>query len=52
MPLYAVESGSKLIIVNLSATPLDKRAEVVIAARAGETMTKIVQKVKEKSGHS
>jgi NAD-dependent deacetylase len=48
MPVYAVQSGSKLVIVNLSETPMDGRAEVVIRARAGETMTRIVGKVKEK----
>jgi NAD-dependent deacetylase len=49
MPLYAVESGARLIIVNLSDTPLDNRAAVVIRARAGETMEKIVNRVKEKA---
>ena len=48
MPIYAVESGAKLIIINLSDTPMDRRASVVIRARAGETMANIVEKVKEK----
>jgi len=49
MPIYAVESGAKLIIINLSDTPMDRRAAVLIRARAGETMANIVKKVKEKT---
>ncbi len=48
MPIYAVESGAKLVIVNLSSTPMDHQAAVVIRARAGETMSKVAQKVKER----
>ena len=50
MPIYAVESGAKLVIINLSATPMDHRAAVVIRARAGETMAMVVAKVREKAG--
>lgn len=50
MPIYAVESGAKLVIINLGATPMDNRADVLIPARAGETMSKIIEKVKEKAG--
>jgi NAD-dependent deacetylase len=49
MPIYAVESGAKLIIVNLSATPMDHQAAVLIHAKAGETMSQIAQKVREKA---
>jgi len=48
MPLYAVRGGAKLIIVNLSDTPLDAQAAVLIRAKAGEAMSKIVERVKEK----
>jgi NAD-dependent deacetylase len=48
MPIYAVESGAKLVIVNLSSTPMDGQAEVLIRAKAGETMSAIVNRVKEK----
>ena len=48
MPTYAVDAGGKLVIINLSATDMDDRAEVVIRAKAGEAMTKIVDKMKEK----
>jgi len=48
MPIYAVDSGAKLAIINLSSTPMDKQADVLIEARAGETMSKVIQRVKEK----
>ena len=48
MPVYAVESGARLVIVNLSDTPLDGRATVVVRAKAGEAMTAVLEKVKEK----
>jgi NAD-dependent deacetylase len=50
MPIHALEAGARLAIVNLSQTPLDREAEVVIRARAGETMSRVVQKVEEKTG--
>jgi len=50
MPIYAVESGARLIIINLSSTPMDHQAAVNIRAKAGETMSRIAQKVKEKVG--
>lgn len=46
MPMYAVESGAKLIIINLTSTPMDAYARVLIRARAGEVMPKIVEKAK------
>jgi NAD-dependent deacetylase len=50
MPMYAISSGAKLIIVNLSSTPMDQDAAVLIRARAGEAMPLIVQQVKERVG--
>jgi len=49
MPIYAVNSGAKLVIVNLSETPMDHQAEVLIRAKAGETMAAVIRKVKEKA---
>jgi NAD-dependent deacetylase len=46
MPIYAVRSGAKLVIINLSGTPLDHQATVNIQAKAGETMAAIVGRVK------
>jgi NAD-dependent deacetylase len=48
MPVYAVRGGAKLIIVNLSDTPLDAQAAVLIRAKAGEAMNQIVDRVKDK----
>jgi NAD-dependent deacetylase len=47
MPIYAVRSGAKLVIVNLSSTPLDHQATVNVREKAGETMASIVEKVKD-----
>ncbi len=49
MPVYAVDSGAKLVIINIGDTPMDRKAAVLINAKAGETMSAIVNKVKEKS---
>ncbi|MDI6815149.1 MAG: NAD-dependent deacylase [Dehalococcoidales bacterium] len=48
MPIYAINSGAKLVIINLSSTPMDKRATVLITAKAGETMSKVVYRLREK----
>jgi NAD-dependent deacetylase len=48
MPMYAVESGAKLVIINLSPTPMDATAAALITASAGEAMGKIVEKVRSK----
>jgi NAD-dependent deacetylase len=48
MPMYAVESGAKLVIINLSPTPMDAKAAALITASAGEAMGKIVEKVRSK----
>ncbi|MCX6011214.1 MAG: Sir2 family NAD-dependent protein deacetylase [Chloroflexi bacterium] len=48
MPLYAVQGGARLIIVNLSDTPMDAQAAVLIRAKAGEAMSRIVERVREK----
>ncbi len=48
MPIYATQAKAKLVIINLSTTPMDQEATVVIRAKAGETMSKTIQRVKEK----
>jgi len=50
MPSYAVNAGAKLVIINLSSTPMDSVATVLIRGKAGEIMPKIVQRVKDKIG--
>ncbi|MBI2916460.1 MAG: NAD-dependent deacylase [Chloroflexi bacterium] len=46
MPVYALEAGAKLAIVNLQPTPLDQRADVVLHAQAGEALPHVVSEVK------
>jgi NAD-dependent deacetylase len=46
MPVYAVEAGAKLVIINLSPTPMDRQATVLIQAKAGEAMNKVVEQVR------
>ena len=46
MPLYAKQSGAKLVIVNLTPTPADGIADVVIHASAGEVMGSLMTAVK------
>ena len=48
MPLYAKEAGAKLIIINIDETSYDSRADICINTKAGETMERILEKVKEK----
>lgn len=50
LPAYAVEAGASLVIINLSPTPFDRDAVVLIRAKAGETMSAITEKVMEKVG--
>jgi NAD-dependent deacetylase len=46
IPTYAREAGARLAIVNLTATPFDHYAEVVIRGKAGEIMSKVMEKVR------
>jgi NAD-dependent deacetylase len=46
MPTYAREAGARLAIVNLTPTPLDHYATVVIQGRAGEIMSRVIEKVR------
>jgi NAD-dependent deacetylase len=48
MPIYAVQAGAKLVIINLSSTPMDAEAAVLIRAKAGEAMSQIIARVKER----
>lgn len=48
MPMYAVEAGARLMIVNLSSTPMDSYATVLIRGKAGEVMPRVIEKVKQK----
>jgi NAD-dependent deacetylase len=46
IPTYAAEAGAKLAIVNLTPTPFDHYAEVVIRGKAGEIMSRVMEKVR------
>jgi NAD-dependent deacetylase len=46
LPFYAKQSGAKLVIVNLTPTPADRTADIVIQAWAGEVMGRILAEVK------
>jgi len=45
MPAYARDAGAKLAIVNLTPTPLDHYATVVIQGGAGEIMSRVIERV-------
>jgi NAD-dependent deacetylase len=45
MPVYARESGARLVVVNLTPTRLDHAAEVVLAGQAGPILRGLVERV-------
>lgn len=49
VPLIAKESGARLIIVNLTPTPHDPHADVIIHNKIGPVLSQIVQRVKANS---
>jgi NAD-dependent deacetylase len=50
IPVYALQAGARLVIINLTETPLDREAAVVIRAKAGETLPPIINRVTAKLG--
>ena len=46
MPIHAAQAGAKLVIINLSQTPMDDQATVLITAKAGEAMTEVMKQLK------
>jgi NAD-dependent deacetylase len=46
MPMYAKRSGAKIVIINMGDTGHDDIADVFIDAPAGDTMTKIMEKLR------
>jgi len=46
MPTYAREAGARLAIVNLTPTPLDHYATVVIQGEAGAIMPRVMERVR------
>lgn len=49
LPFYAKRSGARLVIINLTPTPADRSADLVIHAAAGEIMGRILDEVRGKS---
>lgn len=45
LPVLAMRNGAKLVIINLDATHLDKKAEVVIHADAAEILPEIMHRL-------
>ena len=50
MPMYALQSGAKLVIINQGETPMDGSAHVRVGAKAGEVMPRVVERVKARMG--
>ncbi len=48
LPAYAVDAGARLVIINLTPTPFDAQASIVINAKAGDTMSAIAHQVKDR----
>lgn len=48
MPIYAIESGAKLVIINMGTASLDQQATVLINATVGEVLPKIIEGVKSR----
>lgn len=46
MPLVAKSNGAKLVIINLTPTPHDRYADVVIYEKTGQVLPQIVEQVK------
>lgn len=46
LPVRAVQSGAKLVIVNLEPTPCDRMATVALHGKAGTTMTALLDGVR------
>jgi NAD-dependent deacetylase len=48
MPLIAKDSGAKLVIINLTPTPHDRYADIVINEKTGPVLSQIVDQLKAK----
>jgi NAD-dependent deacetylase len=46
IPTYAREAGAKLAIINLTPTPFDHYAELVVRGKAGDIMSKMMERVR------
>jgi len=48
MPVYALQAGARVVVINLEPTPVDDRAHAVIHGKAGELMPLIMERVRDK----
>ncbi|HLW01295.1 MAG TPA: Sir2 family NAD-dependent protein deacetylase [Ktedonobacterales bacterium] len=48
LPMLAVERGMPLVIINREPTPLDPRADLVLHASAGQTMARLMARLRKK----
>ena len=48
MPVFALESGAPLVIINREPTPMDHRATVAVHGGAGDTMTAVMERLKSR----
>ena len=48
MPVYAKQAGAALVIVNLSETPHDLYADVLLPGKAGPVMEQILERVRQR----
>jgi len=46
IPTYATQAGARLAIVNLTPTPFDHLAELVIQGKAGEIMSEVIERIR------
>ena len=52
MPIYAVESGAKLMVINPGPTSIDDKADVLMHADVRTVLAQIMDSVKKKLGNS
>ena len=50
MPMYALASGAKVVIINEGETPMDGHVHVRIYEKAGDVMAKVVDRVRARMG--
>jgi NAD-dependent deacetylase len=48
MPIIAKQNGAKLVIINLTNTPHDPYADLIINDKTGDTLAKVVERIKNK----
>ena len=47
IPARALSAGARLVIINLSPTPMDYAATILIRAKAGDTMARVMARLRE-----